>query len=67
MPNSLAFGWVEDLDSDADELTREPGVGPDRAVVGRVAPDAVAGAAEMPMSNIEVEWLPVEAYVLVGQ
>lgn len=67
MPNSLALCWMDELDSLIDAPIVDPwwiaqaeGTRP-----GRLSPEAASPGAEMPMSNIEVEWLPVETHVVM--
>ncbi|MGD8644487.1 MAG: hypothetical protein PVI15_09375 [Chromatiales bacterium] len=51
MPNLLAVGWIEEADNTGNQAA---------AVVGR-------DDWESPTSNIEVEWLPVDTYVVLDE
>lgn len=51
MPNLLAVGWIEETDNTVNQRT---------SVIGR-------DDWELPTSNIEVEWLPVDTYVVLDE
>lgn len=61
MPNALAVFWMTDLDRGAGRAAEEA----DQPRDGTELRLAGSPTTDVPMSNIEVEWLPVETHVVI--